>query len=217
MRARIARMRGTTRTPGDGHACSSRLAASARHRGTARPGVSHRRNASRARDQTCRAVGSSSAALTRVGLDKFLAARGNSRELSRAATALRAHSSTHTIWRFLMRTSMIAVTCATAWLVACGGDGGGHGTSPMPTPDSLVTSATVAATPAIQFTPALPSPRRRRDRRIRLRRRRAQRVLRHTTRPMPRRTSRRRVRIRASSERSRRRGVTCTTATFTRG
>ena len=53
-----------------------------------------------------------------------------------------------------MRTSMIAVACATALLVACGGDGGGNSTSPMPTPDPLVTSATVAATPAIQFTPA---------------------------------------------------------------
>jgi hypothetical protein len=54
-----------------------------------------------------------------------------------------------------MRTSMIAVACAAALLGACGGDGGGYGgTNPMPTSGPVVTSATVAATPAIQFTPA---------------------------------------------------------------
>jgi plastocyanin len=50
---------------------------------------------------------------------------------------------------------MIAVACAAALLGACGGDGGGYGgTNPMPTSGPVVTSATVAATPAIQFTPA---------------------------------------------------------------
>jgi|SoiMethySBSTD1v2_1073268.scaffolds.fasta_scaffold229622_3 plastocyanin len=54
-----------------------------------------------------------------------------------------------------MRTSMIAAVCVAALLVACGGDAGGANTSPMPTPGPVVTSATVAATPAIQFTPAI--------------------------------------------------------------
>lgn len=54
-----------------------------------------------------------------------------------------------------MRSSMIfAALAAAVLLVACGGDGGANSTSPMPQPDTLVTSATVQATPAIRFTPA---------------------------------------------------------------
>lgn len=54
-----------------------------------------------------------------------------------------------------MRSSMLATALATAVLLAaCGGASDTNNTSPMPTPDPVVTSATVQATPAIQFTPA---------------------------------------------------------------
>ena len=54
-----------------------------------------------------------------------------------------------------MRSSTPAAALAAAvLLVACGAGGDANSTSPMPTPDPIVTSAIVQATPANQFTPA---------------------------------------------------------------
>jgi len=53
-----------------------------------------------------------------------------------------------------MRSFMfVAALAAAALLAACGG-GGANSTNPIPTPDTLVTSAIVQATPADRFTPA---------------------------------------------------------------
>ena len=50
--------------------------------------------------------------------------------------------------------TLVAALAATVLLGACGGDNGANSTGPMSDPDPIVTSATVQATPALQFTPA---------------------------------------------------------------